>query len=178
MNAMAIAFGTVLTLAAALPAAAMQAGSAPPPAPAETAEAAPDWRAEMNETVVEENHWRWRLRFLERRGDELAVGLSYRNGASTGRPIYLELDHMETIALIDEENGARFPLLAVEGVSASVTAVDRRSSQFAEFLFRFPEGARAVTFDSRWVSMQMAGASAVMDVVFPIALPPAGAGPI
>ena len=74
----------------------------------------------------------------------------------------------------DEETGARFALIAVEGVSASAVAVGRRSSKFAEFTFPFPEGARSVVFDSRWVSMQMAGAAAPMDVAFAIALPPAG----
>ena len=163
---------SVLVLAAA-PAAAMQAGGAPPPAATEAAASA-DWRAETNRTVAEANHWRWRLRALERRGDTLTVGVSVRNGASTGRPIYLELDYMDSIALVDEETGARFALLAVEGVSASAVAVGRRSSKFAEFTFRFPEGARSVVFDSRWVSMQMAGAAAPMDVAFAIALPPAG----
>ena len=184
MNVFAPAVGALALAAAAWePAAAMQAGGNVPPPAAETAETSemsetpPGWRAEMNEAVAEENHWRWRLRFLERRGDELAVGLSYRNGAATGRPIYLETGHMETVALIDRENGARFPLLAVEGVSANATAVERRSSQFAEFVFRFPEGARAVTFASRWISMQMQGAAKVMEVAFPIALPAAGAGP-
>ena len=169
-------FGIFLALAlacAAAPSLAMQAGGAPPPPAAEAADAA-DWRVETNRAVAEANHWRWRLRALERRGDTLTVGLSYRNGASTGRPIYLELDYMDTVALVDEETGTRFALLGVTGVSDNAVAVERRSSQSAEFTFRFPEGASSVLFDSRWVSMQMQGAAAAMEVAFPIALPSAG----
>lgn len=157
----------------AAPAAAMQAAGPPPAAAGEATDAS--WRVEANAAVAEANHWRWRLRFLERRGDTLTVGLSVRNDATTGRPIYLDADYMEAVALVDAETGARFPLLAAKGISESAVAVDRRSSMRAEFTFRFPEGAREVTFASRWVSMRMQGAAAAMRVDFPIALPPAGA---
>ena len=170
-------FGIFLALAllcAAAPSSAMQAGGAPPPPPATEAAVPADWRVETNRTVAEANHWRWRLRALERRGDTLTVGLSYRNGASTGRPIYLEPDYMDSIALVDGETGTRFALLGVTGVSDNAVAIGRRSSQSAEFTFRFPEGASSVLFDSRWVSMQMQGAAAAMEVAFPIALPSAG----
>lgn len=162
------------SLAVAAPAMAMQAAGPPPPAAAgEAADAS--WRVEANAAVAEANHWRWRLRFLERRGDTLTVGLSVRNNATTGRPIYLDADYMEAVALVDTETGARFSLLATKGISESAVAVDRKSSMRAEFTFRFPEGAREVAFASRWVSMRMQGAAAAMRVEFPIALPPAGA---
>lgn len=171
-----LALSVLVCIAAFAPASAMQAGGAPPPA-AETAEPASDWRVEANETVAESNHWRWRLRFLERRGDRLAVGMSYRNGGNTGRPLFLDAGHHDTVALVDEASGARFALVGVTGISGDITAVPRKSSGFAEFVFRFPEGARSVRFTSVWMSMRMAGALAMMPVDFPIALP-ADAGPI
>ena len=162
----------LLAAAVAAPAAAMQAAGPPPAAAGEAADES--WRVEANAAVAEANHWRWRLRFLERRGDTLTVGLSVRNDATTGRPIYLDADYMESVALVDTATGARFPLLSAKGISESAVAVDRKSSMRAEFAFRFPEGAREVTFASRWVSMRMQGAAAAMRVNFPIALPPAG----
>lgn len=172
MKSLGIFLALALACVAA-PSLAMQAGGAPPPPATEAADAT-DWRVETNRAVAEANHWRWRLRVVERRGDTLTVGLSYRNGASTGRPIYLEPDYMDSIALVDGETGTRFALLGVTGVSDNAVAVGRRSSQSAEFTFRFPEGASSVLFDSRWVSMQMQGAAAAMEVAFPIALPSAG----
>ena len=158
---------------AALPAAAMQTpGGAAPPAAA--VEANTDWRAEMNAVVAEENHWRWRLRSVERRGDTLVVGVSYRNGATTGRPIFFEADYMETTALVDADSGARFAVVAVDGISEEMVSVDSRKSKLALFTFPFPEDAGSVTFTSRWMSMQMAGFRAAMEVDFPIDLPPAG----
>ncbi len=159
----------------AIPTAAMQTPNKPPPPAAETAdESEIHWRTEMNAAVAKANHWRWRLRFLERRGDTLTVGVSFRNGGSTARPIYLDSDYMETVALVDQTNGARFALVAVDGVSEQATGVERKASGAARFTFRFPEGARSVTFTSRWVSMRMQGAAAGMTVEFPIELPAAG----
>ena len=59
-----------------------------------------DWRAEPNRGVVNDNHWRWTLRSVERVGDTLAVTLHYKNNASTARPLLLEDKFLETIVLI------------------------------------------------------------------------------
>lgn len=135
------------------------------------------WRADFNAKVAERNHWRWTLRRVERTGDRLAVSLRFRNNASTGRPILLEDQYLETISLIDEQAGMRFALLAVDGVSGDPTAVDRKKSKTAVFTFEYPIGASAVRFTSRWISMRMGGEASVMRVDFPIDLPPAGADP-
>ena len=136
-----------------------------------------NWRADFNAKVAERNHWRWTLRRVERIGDRLAVSLRFRNNASTGRPILLEDQYLETISLVDEQAGMQFALLAVDGVSEEPTAVDRRKSKTAVFTFEYPFGASTVRFASRWISMRMGGEASVMRVEFPIDLPPAGAKP-
>ncbi len=136
-----------------------------------------DWRAEFNKNVLERNHWRWTLRRVERVGDKLTVSLRYRNSASTGRPILLEDQYLQTITLVDEQTQAQFALLEVAGVSPQITAVDRKKSKSAVFTFVYPEGASTVRFTSRWISMRMGGEASVMQVDFRIDIPPANAKP-
>ena len=137
-----------------------------------------NWRADLNKGVSERNHWRWTLRRVERVGDELTVSLRYKNNASTGRPILLEDQYMTSIALIDEMQAeTRYPLLGVEGISEEITPVDRKKSKSAVFTFTYPEGATRVWFKSRWISMRMGGEASIMEVDFPIDLPPASAKP-
>ena len=136
-----------------------------------------DWRADLNLKVSERNHWRWTLRRVERIGDTLMVSLRVRNNASSGRPILLEDQFLETIFLADNQNQTEFELLEVEGVSEEVTAVDRKKSKSTNFTFVYPEGASAVTFTSRWISMRMGGEASIMQVEFPIDIPPANAKP-
>lgn len=136
-----------------------------------------DWRADLNKKVSERNHWRWTLRRVERVGDKLSVSVRFRNNASTGRPIFLEDQFLTTIALIDDQTQDEFELLEVDGISGDITAVDRKKSKSAVFTFVYPEGASSVTFTSRWISMRMGGEATVMDVDFPIEIPPAGANP-
>ena len=137
-----------------------------------------NWRADLNTAVTNDNHWRWILRRVERVGDKLIVALRYKNNASTGRPILLEDQYMTTIALVDEQAETRFALLGVEGISEAVTPVDRKKSKSAVFTFEYPEGATRVRFTSKWISMRMGGEASVMEVDFPIDLPPAGAKPV
>ena len=84
---------------------------------------------------------------------------------------------MQTIYLTDSQTQAEFELLEVEGISEEVTAIDRKKSKSTNFTFVYPEGASAVTFTSRWISMRMGGEASIMQVEFPIDIPPANAKP-
>jgi hypothetical protein len=130
------------------------------------------WRAHLNRTVAEHNHWRWILRYVERNGDTLTVGLDYKNVASTGRPLLLAADYMTAIALENRTTAERFPLIEVEGISAEATPVERHETRRARFVFAYPKGAEAVRFDSKWISMRMGGEASVAEVGFSIAIPP------
>lgn len=134
-----------------------------------------DWRAEPNRGVVRDNHWRWTLRSVERIGDTLTVTLHYKNNASTARPLLLEDQYMTSIALVDDAADARFPLIAVDGISEQITAVKRKKGKSAVFTFAYPIGANAVRFSSNWISMRMGGEASVMEVDFKIEIPPAKA---
>ena len=151
--------------------------TATPATVAEDNVAAADWRADLNKKVSERNHWRWTLRRVERVGDKLSVSVRFRNNATTGRPIFLEDQFLTTIALIDDQTENQFDLLEVDGISGDVLPVDRKKSKSAVFTFDYPEGASSVTFTSRWISMRMGGEASVMQVDFPIDIPPAGANP-
>lgn len=136
-----------------------------------------DWRAELNRKVASDNHWRWTLRRVERQGDRLVVVLRFRNNASTARPIFIEDEYLTTVALVDDADNERFALQAVDGISGEVTAVQRKTSKSAVFTFTYPEGADSVRFTSKWISMRMGGEARVMQVDFPIDIPPAKAQP-
>jgi len=134
-----------------------------------------DWRAEPNRGVVNDNHWRWTLRSVERVGDTLTVTLHYKNNASAARPLLLEDGFLERIVLIDEAADARFALTSVVGISEQITAVKRRKGKSAVFTFAYPVGAKAVRFTSKWISMRMGGEASIMEVDFKIDIPPAKA---
>jgi hypothetical protein len=136
-----------------------------------------DWRAEPNRGVVNDNHWRWTLRSVERVGDKLTVTLHVKNNATTGRPLLLEDQYLKSIVLVDEAADIRFPLLVVDGISEQITAVKRRKGKSAVFTFAYPVGAKMVRFTSKWISMRMGGEASIMEVDFKIDIPPAKARP-
>lgn len=155
--------------------------AAPPGATAQdlrTGDVGESWRASLNQTVADRNHWKWILRYVERHGDTLAIGLNYKNAASTGRPLLLAADYMTAIALVNDATAERFSLIGVEGISAEVTPIDRHETRQARFVFAYPEGADEVSFASQWISMRMGGEASVTEVGFSIAIPPPGARPI
>jgi len=131
-----------------------------------------NWRADLNRQVANSAHWSWMLRRVERQGDNLSIELSIRNNATTRRPIFLDPEYMANIALIDADTAARFPLLSVSGVSDQLLEVERSKSTSATFIFRYPEGAKSVRFNSSWIAMFMQGAASVIAVEFPLDLPP------
>jgi hypothetical protein len=131
-----------------------------------------NWRADLNRQVANSAHWSWILRRVERQGDNLSIVLSIRNNATNRRPIFLGPEYMATIALIDADTAARFPLLSVSGVSDQLLEVERSKSTSATFIFRYPEGVKSVRFNSSWIAMIMQGAASVIAVEFPLDLPP------
>ena len=134
-----------------------------------------DWRAEVNQRVVQSQHWSWVLRYVERKGETLTIGLAFRNNAVSNRPVFLDADFETTIVLVDDDTSESWPLLSVKGISEEVTRVDRKASREASFTFRYPQGAKSVRFNSIWITMIMMGAAAVIPVEFRLALPPPGA---
>lgn len=156
-------------------AAAVGVALAAPPAGAQDVRGVPEganWRADVNRTVITAQHWTWVLRYVERQGETLTIGLAVKNGAVNNRPLFLGADYKSTIALVDQATAERYPLQSVEGISEQITRVDRSAGHETRFVFDYPEGARAVRFTSVWITAIMAGAVSVMPVDFPLSLPP------
>ncbi|MDP6516772.1 MAG: hypothetical protein QF926_09145 [Alphaproteobacteria bacterium] len=146
-----------------------------PGAPMVVADEAGDWRVSVNDKVVDSRHWAFILRGVEKLGQTLEISLAYRNNASQARPLFLEDNFKSRIFLIDKDSEQRFPLLSAEGISEQITAVDRRESKYAKFMFRYPEGAQSVRFSSKWITMLMRGTATIIEVEFDLSLPPPGA---
>ena len=45
-----------------------------------------DWRLEVNRQVFKAQSWSWVLRFVEKKGDRLVLGVVYKNNASSTPP--------------------------------------------------------------------------------------------
>ena len=136
------------------------------------------WQAQINRMVYRAHHWTWTLRRLERRNDQLIVVLAFKNNGNNKRPILLDANYMESSVLTSVDGAGSYELISVEGISAEMSQVDRRSSQQSTFTFKYPQDYGEVRFSSRWLTMFMAnGAASVIDVNFDLELPPPQAKP-
>ena len=130
-----------------------------------------DWRLDVNRQVFKARSWNWVLRFVERKGDRLVLGVVYKNNASSPRPIFLAEDFHTSTLLTDNETSATYPLLTVNGISAEATKVGRLKRKTALFTFPYPTGATDLTFSSVWITVWMMNAASRIQVEFPIPMP-------
>ena len=129
-----------------------------------------DWRLDVNRMVFKARSWNWVLRFVEKKGDQLTLGVAYKNNASSPRPIFLA-EGFETSTLLTDPAMATYPLLAVSGISGDPTKVGRLKRKTALFTFPYPAGAAEVTFYSEWITVWMMNAASRIHVEFPIRVP-------
>ena len=129
-----------------------------------------DWRLDVNRQVFKARSWNWVLRFVERQGDNLILGVAYINNASSPRPIFLAED-FEISTLLTDQAAATYPLLAVSGISGEATKVGRRKRKTALFTFPYPTEATQVSFSSVWITVWMMNAASRIQVEFPIPMP-------
>ncbi len=127
-----------------------------------------DWRLKVNRQVFKAQSWNWVLRFVEKKGDRLVLGVVYKNNASSPRPIFLAEGFQTSTLLTDAATGTTYPLLALSGISGEATKVGRRKRKTALFTFPYPTGATQVTFSSMWITIWMMNAASRVQVAFPI----------
>ena len=127
-----------------------------------------DWRLEVNRQVFKARSWNWVLRFVEKKGDRLVLGVVYKNNASSPRPIFLADGFQTSTVLTAQATSVAYPLLTVSGVSGEPTKVGRRKRKTALFTFPYPTGATQVTFSSVWITVWMMNAASRVQVEFPV----------
>ena len=130
-----------------------------------------DWRLAVNRQVFKARSWSWVLRFVERKGDRLVLGVVYKNNASSPRPIFLADDFQASTLLTAGETSTAYPLLTVSGISVEATKVGRRKRKTALFTFPYPTDATDLTFSSVWITVWMMNAASRIHVEFPIPVP-------
>ena len=130
-----------------------------------------DWRLDVNRQVFRARSWSWVLRFVEKKGDQLTLGIAYKNNASSPRPIFLAEGFETSILLTDPATSISYPLLAVSGISGDPTKVGRLKLKTALFTFPYPTGATEVTFSSVWITVWMMNAASRIHLEFPIPVP-------
>ena len=138
------------------------------PVPETHADAETDWRLDVNRQVFKARSWNWVLRYVERKGDRLVLGVVYKNNASSPRPIFLAEGFETSTLLTDQAKAMTYPLLTVSGVSGEATKVGRLKRKTALFTFPYPTGATQVTFSSVWITVWMMNAASRIEVEFPI----------
>ena len=141
------------------------------PVPETHAEPETDWRLDVNRQVFKARSWNWILRFVEKQGDRLVLGVAYKNNASSPRPIFLAEGFQTSTLLTDQATAATYPLLAVSGISGEATKVGRLKRKTALFTFPYPTGATQLTFSSVWITVWMMNAASRIEVAFPVPLP-------
>ncbi|MDE0208001.1 MAG: hypothetical protein OXP66_18445 [Candidatus Tectomicrobia bacterium] len=140
------------------------------PVPETHAQSQSDWRLNVNRRVFTARSWNWVLRFVEKKGDQLTLGVAYKNNASSPRPIFLA-EGFETSTLLTDAAAATYPMLSVSGISGDPTKVGRLKLKTALFTFPYPAGAAEVTFSSVWITVWMMNAASRIHVEFPVRLP-------
>lgn len=111
------------------------------------------------------------LRFVEKQGDRLVLGVAYKNNASSPRPIFLAEGFRASVLLTDQATATTYPLLAVSGISGEATKVGRLKRKTALFTFPYPAEATRLTFSSVWITVWMMNAASRVQVEFPIPMP-------
>ena len=111
------------------------------------------------------------MRFVERQGDRLVLGIIYKNNASSPRPIFLAEDFQDSTLLTDRATASAYPLLTASGISAEASKVGRLKRKSALFTFPYPTGATDLTFSSVWITVWMMNAASRIHVEFPIPMP-------
>ena len=129
-----------------------------------------DWRLDVNRQVFKARSWNWVLRFVERQGDKLVLGVVYKNNASSPRPIFLAEDFHDS-TLVTDQAAATYPLIAASGISGEPAKVGRLKRKTALFTFPYPTGATELTFSSVWITVWMMNAASRIQVEFPIPMP-------
>ena len=129
-----------------------------------------DWRLEVNRQVFRARSWSWVLRFVEKKADRLTLGVTYKNNASSPRPIFLAEGFETSTLLTDPATLTSYPMLAVSGVSGDPTKVGRLKRKTALFTFPYPAGAGEITFSSVWITVWMMNAASRVHVEFPVPL--------
>ena len=130
-----------------------------------------DWRLDVNRQAFKARSWNWVLRFVEKKGDQLTLGVAYKNNASSPRPIFLADGFEASTLLTDPTTSATYPLIEVSGVSGEATKVGRLKRKTALFTFPYPDGAGELTFSSVWITVWMMNAASRIHVEFPIQVP-------
>ena len=131
-----------------------------------------DWRLDVNRQVFKARSWSWVLRFVEKTGDRLTLGIAYKNNASSPRPIFLAEGFETSTLLTDAAASVTWPMLAVSGIAGDPTKVGRLKRKTARFTFPYPAGAAEITFSSVWITVWMMNAASRIHVEFPLRLPP------
>ena len=130
-----------------------------------------DWRLDVNRQVFRSRSWSWVLRFVEKKGDQLTVGIAFKNNASSPRPIFLAEGFETSTLLTDPATSATYPMLEVGGISGDPTKVGRLKLRTALFTFPYPAEAAEVTFSSVWITVWMMNAASRIHVEFPFRMP-------
>ena len=130
-----------------------------------------DWRLEVNRQVFRARSWSWVLRFVEKKADQLTLGVAYKNNASSPRPVFLAEGFETSTLLLDPATSTSYPMLAVSGISGDPTKVGRLKRKTALFTFPYPAGTNEVTFSSVWITVWMMNAASRVHVEFPVRLP-------
>ena len=141
------------------------------PIPEAHAEPETDWRLNVNRQVFKSRSWNWVLRFVERQGDRLILGVAYKNNASSPRPIFLAEGFQASTLLTDQATAMTYPLITLSGISGEATKVGRLKRKTALFTFPYPTGATQLTFSSVWITVWMMNAASRIQVEFPIPIP-------
>ena len=141
------------------------------PIPETRAEPETDWRLNVNRQVFKSRSWNWVLRFVERQGDRLILGVAYKNNASSPRPIFLAEGFQASTLLTDQATAMTYPLITLSGISGEATKVGRLKRKTALFTFPYPTGATQLTFSSVWITVWMMNAASRIQVEFPIPIP-------
>jgi len=91
------------------------------------------------------------LEYVEKRENNLVVGIGFRNITKGILEIVLDRGYKQTTALLDDDEGSEYNLKKVKGLTAkNLTNVNPGAKKLAIFTFPFPQGVKKARFVSRW----------------------------
>ena len=155
-----IAWGLVIVLAISL-GIAIYTGRCPevPPEEAipEEAIVGEDWKVKLGQEIGHARDIKFTLQDVERRGDNLIVGIGFRNEHERIVPVQLPKDFQESTLLLDDKVGTEYKVSRIRGLSVRESLnITPGAMRVAHFTFPFPEGvekarlASVLAIDGYW----------------------------
>ncbi|MCD5401784.1 hypothetical protein LR013_04245 [candidate division NPL-UPA2 bacterium] len=133
-----------------------------------------DWKVRVKREIRRGHKVKFTLQYVERRGDNLIVGIGFRNITERVVPVQLPKNFQESTLLLDDQVGTEYRIRRIRGLSVERLNIAPGAMRVAHFTFPFPEGVEKARLTSMLTIEWGSSPLSVAFTIPPQAVPEAG----